>query len=87
MAILYLDDGVEHRGKVLVGVAIPGVDAAVLVIKLHGTGDGLGEGEARGGGLVGGQGIPLLLGDVLGHQRMLRLDCGELSHGQRGLEA
>ena len=46
---------------------------------LDGTGDGLGEGEAAGLGLDVLDGIPLLLGDVLCHQRVGGLDGGELS--------
>ena len=40
-AVVLLDDGVEDLGEVLVGVAIAGVDAAVLVVELHGAGNGL----------------------------------------------
>ena len=36
-AVVLLDDEVEHLGKILVGVSISGVDAAVLVVKLHGV--------------------------------------------------
>ena len=99
-AVVLLDDGVEHLGEVLVGVAVPGVDPAVLVVKVHRAGDGLGQGKA-GGGLsneifshneiffsneifsyrgVAGQLVPELLGDVLRHQGVLRLDLGEGGH-------
>ena len=87
--MVLLDDGVKHLGKVLVGVSVPGVDAAVLVIKVHGTSDGLGQGEARRGGLVGGKLVPHLLGDVLGHQGVLGLDLREGRHDatDSGVEA
>ena len=59
---------VEHLGAVLVGVAVSGVNAAVRVIEVDSAGDGLGQGEARGGGPVPGELVPLLLGDVISHQ-------------------
>ena len=61
----------------LVRVPISGVDATVLVIKLDSTGDGLGQGEAAGGGDGPGQLLPQGLGHVLGHQGVLGLDLGE----------
>merc|ERR1719460_494926 len=79
-AVVLLDDGVEHLGKVLVGVSVPGIDPAVLVVKVHRTGDGLGQGEPGGGGSVAGQLVPQLLGDVLRHQGVGRLDLGEGRH-------
>ena len=42
-----LDEGVEDVGEVLVGVPVPGVDAAVLVIELDRASDRLGQGESR----------------------------------------
>ena len=50
-----------------------------LVVELHCAGDGLGEGEAGGLGGDGAQLVPLLLGDVLGHQAVLGLDVGEVA--------
>ena len=50
-----------------------------LVVELDGAGDGLGEGEAGGLGGDGAQLVPLLLGDVLGHQAVLGLDVGEVA--------
>ena len=47
---------------------------------LHSTGDGLGEGEVGGLGGDGAQLLPQRLRHVLGHQRMLRLDLGEVAH-------
>ena len=44
--VVLLDQRVKHVSEHLVGVPVPGVDTAVLVIKLHGAGDGLAEGEA-----------------------------------------
>ena len=40
----------------------------MLVIEVDSAGDGLGQGEAGGGGPVTGELVPLLLGDVLSHQ-------------------
>merc|ERR1719322_1589603 len=79
-AVVLLDDGVEHLGKILVGVSISSVDAAVLVVRLYGASNGLGESEAGGGSLVTSELVPLLLGHMLGHQRVLGLDSWELSH-------
>ena len=51
-AMVLLDDGIKDLGEVLVGVLIPSIDAAVLIIELDGAGDCLGEGEPRCGRLV-----------------------------------
>ena len=51
----------------------------MLVVKLNGAGASLGDGEATGLGLDVLDLVPSLLGDVLGHQRVGRLDGGELS--------
>ena len=56
-----------------------GKHTAVLVVELNGTGASLGDGEATGLGLDVLDFVPSLLGDVLGHQRVGRLDGGELS--------
>ena len=61
----------------LVQVSVAGVDAAVLVVELHGAGDGLGEGELAGGGHGPAQLLPQGLGDILGHQGVLGLDLRE----------
>ena len=49
----------------------------MLVVKLHGAGDGLGQGEAGGHGLGPVELLPDGLGDILGHQGVLGLDLGE----------
>ena len=77
--MVLLDQGVEHRGKVLVGVPVTSVDTAVLVVELDGTGAGLGDGEVAGLGLDVLHLVPPLLGDVLGDQGVLGLDVGEFS--------
>ena len=51
-AMVLLDQRVKDLGEVLVGVLIPSIDAAVLIIELDGAGDCLGEGEPRCGRLV-----------------------------------
>lgn len=73
-AMVFLDDGVKDILEVLVGIPVTSVDTAVLVIELDGAGNGLGEGEARGGGLVVRKLLPAFLGDVLGHQGVATLD-------------
>ena len=50
-----------HYKQLPVGVPVPGVDAAVLVVELYGAGDGLGEREATGGRLDGRQLVPDIL--------------------------
>jgi len=84
-AVVLLDQGVEHDGKVLVGVPVAGVDTAVLVVELNGASAGLGKGEATGLGLNGLELVPLLLGDVLGHKGVGRLDGGEFSRHVGGV--
>merc|ERR1719468_1479204 len=78
--MVLLDDGIEDISKVLVRVSIASIDATMLGVELDSTGNSLSKGEARGGGLVLAQLIPLLLGHMLGHQRVGRLDLGEGSH-------
>jgi len=79
-SMVLLDDSIKDIGEILVGIPVTGVDAAVLVVELNSAGNGLGEGEARGGGDNAREFIPSLLGDVLGDQAVLRLDVGEGSH-------
>ena len=56
--VSYLDNGIEDLRKVLVGVGVSGVDAAVLVVELDRAGDGLLQSEAGGLGLVLVQLVP-----------------------------
>jgi len=78
-AMVLLDQGVEHVGEVLVGVPVTSIDTTVLVVELNSAGNGLGQGEAAGLGLDVLDGIPFLLGDVLGHEGVGGLDVGEFS--------
>ena len=78
-AVVVLDDSVEDLGEVLVGVPVTSVDSAVLVVKLDGTGAGLGDGEVAGLGLDVLHLVPPVLSDVLGDQGVLGLDVGEFS--------
>merc|ERR1719239_608218 len=80
-SVVFLDKRVEDGGEVLVGVPVTGVDAAVLVVELHGDSDGLVKGEARCLGLDVLQLLPLVLSDVLGDKRVLGLDDGEVAWG------
>jgi len=78
-AMVFADERVEDFSKVDVGVLVTSIDAAVLVVELNGASNGLGQGELGGLGHDAGQFVPLLLGDVLSHQRVLGLDIGERS--------
>merc|ERR1719397_1215747 len=76
-SVVLANERVKDGGKVLVGVPVTGVDAAMLVVKLNGASDGLNEGESGSLGLDSLELLPLVLGDVLGNKRMLGLDGGE----------
>merc|ERR1711899_556486 len=80
-SVVFADEGVEDGSKVLVRVPVTSVDAAVLVVELNSTSDGLDEGEAGGLGLDSLELLPLVLGDVLGNEGVLGLDGGERSVG------
>merc|ERR1719431_1056739 len=80
-SVVLLDQGVEHRGEVLVGVPVTSIDTAVLVVEINSAGDGLDEGESRGLGLDSLELLPLLLGDILGSKGVLGLNGGERSVG------
>ena len=72
------DDWLKHILHVFIGVLITSIDAAMLILEFNSTGNGLGQGEARGFGLD----ILLLLpdfgGDVLGDQAVRGLDGWEV---------
>ena len=56
----------------------------MLVVELDSAGNGLGEGEAAGGGQSAAQLVPHTWGHVLGHQGVLGLDVGEgFRHGYK----
>merc|ERR1719370_2435406 len=78
-SVVLLDQGVKDWGKVLVRVPVTGVDAAVLVVELDCTSNGLGKSESRGLGGDVLQLIPLVLGDVLGNKRVLGGNEGEVT--------
>jgi len=78
-SVVLADQGVEDIGEVQVGVLVTSVDAAVLVVELNSASNGLGEGEARGLGDNATKLVPLLLGHVLGDQRVGGLDVGEFA--------
>ena len=61
----------------LVRVPVSSIDATVLIVELHGTSDGLGQGELAGLGHGSGQLLPQRLGHVLGDQGVLGLDLWE----------
>merc|ERR1719319_105105 len=78
-SMVLLDQGVEHRGEVLVRIPVTSVDTTVLVVKVNSACDGLDEGEPGGLGLDSLELLPLLLGNILGSKRVLGLDGGERS--------
>jgi len=83
-SMVVLDDGIEDLREIFVAVPVTSIDTAVLVVKLNSTGTGLGDGEAAGLGLDVLEAVPSLLGHVLGHKGVGRLDDGEFSrHGYR----
>merc|ERR1719233_2325758 len=47
-AMVFLDQRIEHLGKILVRIPVPCVDSTMLVIKLNGAGDSFAEGESCG---------------------------------------
>jgi len=78
-SVVLLDDGIEDRGEVLVGVPVSSVDSTVLVIKLNSTSNGLDESESRGLGLDSLQLLPDILRDVRSNKRVFGLNVGERS--------
>merc|ERR1719435_705239 len=70
---------VDLGGVHVRGVLSISIDATVLVVKFNGASAGLGQGESAGLGLNVLEFIPFFLGDVLGHQGVLRLDIREFS--------
>merc|ERR1711970_1191912 len=47
-AMVLLDQGVKHISKHLIGIPVPGINATMLIVKLHSTSNGLGQGETTG---------------------------------------
>merc|ERR1719215_735698 len=78
-SMIFLNDGVKDLREVLIGVPVPSVDAAVLVVELNGASAGLGDGEAAGLGLDVLYLVPFFLGHVLGDQGVGGLDDGKFS--------
>jgi len=78
-SVVLLDQRVKDGSKVLVRVPVTGVDTTVLVVELDCTSNGLGKSEARGLSSNVLQLVPLLLGDVLGHERVLGGNEGEVT--------
>ena len=60
-SVVFLNDRIEHRSKVLVGIPVSSVDSAVLVVELNSTGNSLDQSEARGLGLDSLQFLPDIL--------------------------
>jgi len=79
--MVFADEGVENISEVNVRIFVTSIDTAMLVIEFNGASNSLGQGEARGLGDVITQFSPFFGGDVLGSQRVSRLDFGEWCHG------
>jgi len=67
-SVVLLDQGVEHNGKVLVGVPVASIHTAVLVVKFNSASNSLVEGESGGLGLDILEFVPLLTCHVFGDQ-------------------
>merc|ERR1711936_966899 len=78
--MVFADEGIEDISEVDVGVLVSGIDTAMLVVELNSAGNGLSQSETGGLGDNSGELVPLLLGNVLGNQAVLRLDVWEFSH-------
>jgi len=81
--MVLLDQWIEHVREDLVRVPITSINTTMLIIELHSTSDGFGKREPGGGSLCSVELLPDWLGDILGHQGVLRLDFWE---GIRHLE-
>merc|ERR1719319_250087 len=78
-SMVLLDQGVEHRGEVLVRIPVTSVDTTVLVVKLNSASNGLSKGESRGLGSDALKLVPLFLGHMLGNKRVLGGNEGEVT--------
>ena len=75
-----MGQSIRHSKKFyyyLVRVPISSIDATMLIVELHSTGNGLGQGEAAGGGLGPVEFLPDWLSHILGNQGVLGLDLWE----------
>jgi len=66
-SMVFTNERIEDRGEVFVRIPITGIDTTVLVIKLHGTGNGLNQGKSRCLGLDILQLLPNVLCNMLGY--------------------
>merc|ERR1712066_446646 len=71
--------GIQDLREILVAIPVTSIDTTMLVVKLDSAGTGLGDGEAAGLGLNVLDAVPSLLGHMLGHQGVRRLNNGEFS--------
>jgi len=81
--MVLLDQWIEHVREDLVRIPISSINTTMLIVELHSTSDGFGEGEPGGDSLGSVELLPDWLGDILGHQGVLGLDFWE---GIRHLE-
>jgi len=70
---------IKNWSKVLVRVPVPSINTAVLVVKLDSTSNSFGQCKSRGLSLNVLKLIPFLLGHMLGDQRVLRCNEGEVT--------
>merc|ERR1711973_301960 len=75
--MVLLDQWIKHIRKDLVRVPISSINTTMLIVELHGTSNGLCEGESGSGSLGTVELLPDGLGHVLGDQGMLGLDFWE----------
>merc|ERR1719391_1988031 len=81
--MVLLDQWIEHVREDLVRIPISSINTTMLIVELHSTSDSFGKREPGGGSLCSVELLPDWLGDILGHQGVLRLDFWE---GIRHLE-
>merc|ERR1719179_123593 len=79
-SVVFADEWVKDISEVNVGIFITSVHTAMLVVEFNSAGNSLGQCESRGLGDNSGEFVPFFLGDVLGNQRVLRLDIWEFCH-------
>jgi len=77
--MVFLNERIKNISKVLIWVPVSSIDTTVLIVELNSTGNGLGKSKSWCLGLDLWQFIPFILGDMLGYQRMLGSNEGEVS--------
>jgi len=78
-AMVFLNNWIKYRSKVLVGIPISSIDATVLVIKLNCTSNCLNQSKTRCISFNAIQIIPCSFSHMLSYKWMLWLNIGELT--------